>query len=1296
MKQKLLFLAAMMLAMAMPPNACAYDFSAVTPSGHTLYYEVVYEEISDGFNGVFIVRDEAPNLPDAYIDYDGSVVDVNGNALWASYPNISGDLIIPSTVTNYAGTVYQVVGIGDMAFFGCQGLTSVTIASSVTYISDVYVFAGCSNLTSVIMGESPTTIPELMFAGCHNLVSVQLPTSLSSIGNQAFYYCTSLPTITIPNTCTSIGVNAFMHCTSLASLTIPNSVTHLGDLAFANCDSLSSIVIGNGINNVNIFHFNGCTGITSITVEAGNTVYDSRDNCNAIIETSSNTLIFGCSTTTIPNTVTTIGEWAFIASPDTITIPEGVTNIGWGAFGNGLHLKAISLPNTLTQINGMAFSGAKIDTLHLPASVQSIGQYAFGDCDSLNAIVCGGVTPPVLGDHVFYRDYIDPSSYDIGNPEATLIDVPVHVPLGMVPTYRAAQGWNEFSVITDEIIADTIIHNDTVDTTVSICDTIVYQLPYTADFTQCWTALNGAEIVDEQHASFNGLGQELRSPWIEFEGGECYIDFTILRDDLNNPWWYEPDSTASLHVYILNEDGEIAYFDIGSSSKSDGFTFNFVAPAGRLRCVFENTDTAAHAMVQLITMKLYSYPMSLTTEGPDTVQVGDTMTLQAHLTMPEGETPDSWEWTFRNGLGYSAYISSTDTTMVSSTDSSRTLVWNNTGIYYINIDVRKNNPYAYVSVRHIVMVVAPDTTVAPDICDTMSYALPYNADFTQCWSTTSGISIVNPTDALFSMQNSTLTSPVIHADSDTYIHLTIEPYGDITDTTLYQSSVNSVTINELDVEGNIIGYHNVYYLPNLLGEHDFKLASTGDIRIKIASTTNTAFRITNFWVDSYPWSIQMHVPDTVYRYHSSTFIAFANLPDTTEEIAYTWMRGTSDMLGQDDTLQFMYTSTNYYGYYTIVLRAVSKYHGSKELSKYPVAFLSRPCTGNPITQFPYTQDFEYGTDCWQIDNSYSGTLVTDGGAHEGYNFYRIWRYSNEHGTLKSPILELNSTVRYMVSFFARQQHNSKLNVYFGKEEDTLSVILPLTNAWSKYEMILPESTIWVGYHAFDGQYVNGDNASVVELDNITITPLGIENDNSITVVDTVHIDTVVYNYTTIDSVQWNIIQEDSIIYFYDTTCAIHDTIIVTVTAHDTTIVTDTTYITVTDTTYITVTDTILVTQHDTITNTVFDTLTVNDTIWLTRTDTLLLHDTIIIHDTVYITQEGIDDIDAINAKLYTSNGQIVVEGADGNMVTMYDINGRMLATKREMYAPLRFETPASGTYIIKIGNHAARKVVVIR
>lgn len=166
---------------------------------------------------------------------------------------------------------------------------------------------------------------------------------------------------------------------------------------------------------------------------------------------------------------------------------------------------------------------------------------------------------------------------------------------------------------------------------------------------------------------------------------------------------------------------------------------------------------------------------------------------------------------------------------------------------------------------------------------------------------------------------------------------------------------------------------------------------------------------------------------------------------------------------------------------------------------------------------------------------------------------------------------------------------------------------------------------------------------------------------------------------------------------------IHDTTYIDVFVHDTTFVPvhDTTYINIHDTTYITLTDTVTNTVYDTITNTVFDTITntIYDTTIVYSTDTLWLHDTVFVHDTIYIHDTiyvGVDEVETVSAKIYTNNGQIVVDDAERNTVWLYDVNGRILATKQDEHSPLHFDVPASGTYLIKIGNHPARKVVVIR
>jgi hypothetical protein len=162
-------------------GAYAYDFAVANADGVTIYY-----------------------------DKSGSNASVTNGA------NYSGNVVIPSQVI-YSGTTYNVTSIGKSAFFGCSGLTSVTIGNSVTDI-----------------GSSA-------FYGCSRLTSVTIPNSVEIIGKSAFSYCSSLKSITIPNSVTDIGSSVFFGCSGLTSITIPNSVEIIGKSAFSGCSGLTEI-----------------------------------------------------------------------------------------------------------------------------------------------------------------------------------------------------------------------------------------------------------------------------------------------------------------------------------------------------------------------------------------------------------------------------------------------------------------------------------------------------------------------------------------------------------------------------------------------------------------------------------------------------------------------------------------------------------------------------------------------------------------------------------------------------------------------------------------------------------------------------------------------------------------------------------------------------------------------------------------------------------------------------------------------------------------------------------------------
>ena len=156
--------------------------------------------------------------------------------------------------------------IGDFAFSGCSGLTSVTIPNSVKSIGNG-VFQYCSGLTSITIPNSVTKIGDFAFKYCSGLTSITIPNSVTSIGYDAFYDCSSLTSITIPNSVTSIGNYTFENCSGLTSITIPNSVWKIGGAAFYGCSSLTSITIPNSVKNIESSAFENCINLKKVTIE---------------------------------------------------------------------------------------------------------------------------------------------------------------------------------------------------------------------------------------------------------------------------------------------------------------------------------------------------------------------------------------------------------------------------------------------------------------------------------------------------------------------------------------------------------------------------------------------------------------------------------------------------------------------------------------------------------------------------------------------------------------------------------------------------------------------------------------------------------------------------------------------------------------------------------------------------------------------------------------------------------------------------------------------------------------------
>ncbi|MBR7051543.1 MAG: leucine-rich repeat domain-containing protein [Bacteroidaceae bacterium] len=284
------------------------------------------------------------------INSDGTSVTVTYKGTGDKY---SGAVVIPETVT-YSSKVYSVTIIGPNAFSDCPSLTSVTIPEGVKLIGG-RAFSYCSSLASVTIPNSITQIEFDVFSGCESLKRVEFA-SVKSICNISYGTMSSNPLY--------YAKHLYIDGQEVTDLIIPNGVTSINSFAFVNCSNITSITIPSSVTFIGSGVLRGCDELSYISIDVNNPVYDSRNECNAIIEKSSDKLIVGCKNTFIPKSVTSIGGGAFseCKSLTSIKIPDNVTSIASYSFSNS-GLMHLTIDGNTEDFRSQSFLGCPLRTI---------------------------------------------------------------------------------------------------------------------------------------------------------------------------------------------------------------------------------------------------------------------------------------------------------------------------------------------------------------------------------------------------------------------------------------------------------------------------------------------------------------------------------------------------------------------------------------------------------------------------------------------------------------------------------------------------------------------------------------------------------------------------------------------------------------------------------------------------------------------------------------------------------------------------------------------------------------------
>lgn len=374
----------------------AYDFKALNEDSIPIYYN--FSE-----NGMSVV-----------VTYRDILSEPLGMNNYSSDENYSGNILIPESVI-YDNQLYTVTAIGDSAFYNCHDLTGIAIPNSVVSIGNQ------------------------SFQDCFSLIDISIPDNVITIGNDAFGACIGLTNIYIPNNVNIIGDNAFAGCYKLTNATIGENVTYIGSGAFSAC-GIASIIIPDNVITIGIGAFAYCLNLKEFFVSEQNRNYSTIDG---VLFNKDKTILVD-----YPN-----------AKSSVYIIPDFVSTIGAYAFYNCQDLTDITIPQSVTTIEAMAFHGTKLNIVTIPDHVTKVGDYAFAACYELKKVVIPNSNIS-FGDNVFYGDDALEEIHNLSSIPQTIgrfsfIFVnknlcKLFVPKGSLNAYKTADVWKDFNIFEED------------------------------------------------------------------------------------------------------------------------------------------------------------------------------------------------------------------------------------------------------------------------------------------------------------------------------------------------------------------------------------------------------------------------------------------------------------------------------------------------------------------------------------------------------------------------------------------------------------------------------------------------------------------------------------------------------------------------------------------------------------------------------------------------------------------------------------------------------------------------------